>query len=93
MASVTIIVKETKQPRGGFIRPSSLVKTPGQSDKIMVADISTNPYRPWTPADENDESIKYLYAYDEDKGTTVLYDAFFDVFAATSDFQCRNEKQ
>ena len=72
---------------------SLLKKTPGQSDKIMVADISTNPYRPWTPADENDESIKYLYAYDEDKGTTVLYNAFFDVFAATSDFQCRNEKQ
>ena len=70
---------------------SLLKKTPGLSDKIMVAGISTNPYRPWTPADENDESIKYLYAYDEDKGTTVLYDAFFDVFAATPDFQYQNK--
>lgn len=70
---------------------SLLKKTPGLSDKIMVAGISTNPYRLWTPADENDESIKYLYAYDEDKGTTVLYDSFFDVFAATSDFQYQNK--
>lgn len=37
MASVLIVVKSTKQPRGGFISPSSLVKTPLSDGQVLTA--------------------------------------------------------
>jgi len=37
MASVLIVVKSTKQPRGGFISPSSLVKTPLSDGQVLAA--------------------------------------------------------